>query len=134
MKRYHCLVRSLALEVILLAALATTACGKGEGKVSGVVTYQGKPVSAGTVLFVGDDKMPARGPIHSDGSYQVNHVPTGNVKIAVLVPPPSPAPYTKDPQRPPPSVAIPPKYMNADTSEMTYKVSSGSQTHDLKLK
>jgi hypothetical protein len=81
------------------------------------------------VLFVGDDGKPVRARINNDGSYEANDVPVGNVKIAVRVrarPPVDP----NDPQSPHP----PQKYMNTDTSDLTYTVTSGSQTCPLDLK
>lgn len=102
-----------------------------------MVTYQGKPLATGTVLFVGDDKNPIRVPINNDGSYQANNVPLGQVKVAVLVPPPLPPPRPNDPKPPPPTgpaVVIPPKYTNADTSGLTCNVTGGSQKCPIDLK
>ncbi len=137
MKYYPRLEKYTARGFVLLAVLTIPACGKGGGQVSGVVTYQGKSVPAGTVLFVGDDNKPVRTPINNDGSYQARNVPLGKVKIAVLVPPPSPPPSAEGSHAPPsaaPAAAIPPKYMDPDTSGLTCDVTGGSQKCPLDLK
>jgi hypothetical protein len=134
MKRYHRPAGHIGLG---FALLAVSACGTKGGTVSGVVTYQGKPVTTGTVLFLGADKVPVRAPILNDGSYQVTNVPVGEAKIAVMVPPPSPPPRKDDPNPPRPSqptTAIRPNYMNAETSGLSYTVTTGSQTHNIDMK
>lgn len=124
MNGHHCLARHIVRGFILLAALAFPACGSGKGNVSGVVTYRGKPLTYGTVVFVGSDDIPVRALIDNDGHYQATKVPVGDAKIAVQTPP-SPSE---------PAAAIPQKYLNAETSDLTYTVSSGSQTHNIELK
>jgi hypothetical protein len=142
MTRLHAWKRSLAGGFLLLAALATPACGDSKGKLYGVVTYAGKPVEGGTVLIVGADKQkPVRCEIDSEGRYTAAGVPLGAAKLAVLVPPslPSPPlPKNVDPKSLPPRAApsanIPRKYMDPETSGFTCTVTSGSQKFDLDLK
>lgn len=86
--------------------------------------YQGKPLTYGTVVFVGGDNIPVRALSDGDGHYQATQVPVGNAKIAVMAPP-SPSE---------PAAAIPQKYLDAGISDLTYTVSSGSQTHNIDLK
>jgi hypothetical protein len=67
--------------VVLLVAL----CGCGRtATVKGKVTYQGKPVTYGSVVIVSTDKTARSGVIETDGSYTVEKVTPGEVKIAVL--------------------------------------------------
>jgi hypothetical protein len=63
-------------------------CGPGRGEVHGQVTYQGKAVSRGSVVMVGDDRKPIVGRIEADGKYSIQGVPAGIVRIAVLSPNP----------------------------------------------
>jgi hypothetical protein len=112
------------------------------GEVTGTVLYQGKPLPSGTVLFVGPDGS-RRGfsPIATDGTYRIQQVPVGPVKIAVVseprVPrglmrasgprPQSPGPTTSD------YVPIPNRYQEPDRSGLTYTVGAGKQIQDIIL-
>jgi hypothetical protein len=135
--------RWTTLGIVLLAALATPACGQSKGKVQGMVTYAGKPVSGGMILFVGADKEhPVRAPIDGEGNYQASDVPVGEVKVAVLGPPPplKPPPLPKNrnaqsasPQEPS-IVSIPQQYTNPESSGLTCQVSSGSKQYNIDLK
>jgi hypothetical protein len=113
------------------------------GHVTGKVLYQDKPLPSGTVLFVGPDGS-RRGfsPIAPDGTYRIENVPVGLVKIAVVseprVPPglmkvsgpgSSPSDPTKNDY-----VPIPARYMDAEQSGLTCSVEAGRQTRDLILK
>ena len=65
---------------ILLAGV----CGCGHtAKVTGKVTYQGRPVVYGSVTFLSADKTARSGAIQADGSYAVEDVPSGTVQIGV---------------------------------------------------
>jgi hypothetical protein len=103
----------------------------GQGDISGVVTYKGKPLAGGTIAFYIEDKAVFSNGIDLDGSYTVTNVPTGTAKIAVMtilpiaIPgAPKPAAYTP----------IPARYNDREKSGLTYQVRSGSQTHNLDLR
>lgn len=139
---------------ILLLLLAAGCSSKGT--VVGKVTYKGKPLSAGMVLFVPEQGGGAfRGDIQ-DGEYHVEKIPPGPVKIAITpastsspmeyvmkMRPPADvlekaAPGTSveqftQPAPPPQAASIPEKFLNPDTSGLTYTVQSGSQRHDIEL-
>jgi hypothetical protein len=115
------------------------------GKLTGKVTIDGKPVSAGEVIVYGaDGKHSASGRLRTDGTYVVIEPPLGDCKIAVVtstfkdVPPPGakkgPMDYT-DPETGqwPIYVRTPERYEKPDTSNLTVKVSSGEQSHDIPL-
>lgn len=63
-------------------------CRPGHGDVHGQVKYQGKVVAQGSVVMVGDNRKPIVGRIETDGTYCVQGVPAGVVRIAVLSPMP----------------------------------------------
>ena len=63
-------------------------CSPRQGDVHGQVKYQGKVVSQGSVVMVGDNRKPIVGRIETDGTYCVPGVPAGVVRIAVLSPRP----------------------------------------------
>jgi hypothetical protein len=125
--------RPVASGLALLAALATSACG-GTGELHGVVTYAGKPLPGGTVVFVGPDNRPVRAPISPDGKYEARGVPAGPVKIAVLSPPPPPFPRKPGAPPAPPTMRIPPQYADPNTSGLSHTATTGAQQHDIDLK
>jgi hypothetical protein len=63
-------------------------CG-GAATVSGKVTYQGRSVTFGSVVFLSADQTARSGMIMPDGSYTVEAVPAGEVKIGVISPDPA---------------------------------------------
>jgi hypothetical protein len=116
--------------------------------VSGKVIYNDAPLKGGNVTFVGSDKQTYMAEIHEDGSYAIEKLSPGEVKIAVetnsLRPPnpnvlknrpPADAKYT------PPDyearakryVPIPTRYSDAEQSGLTYSVKTGKQEYDIKL-
>jgi hypothetical protein len=150
--------------VIVVCALAA-GCGGGEGKISGQVLYEGKPVPGGWVIF-----RPADGrqntiqvEIDANGHYEAT-LPTGEVKIAVdnrdrplpTSEEAAPGPELPSGIKPPKDakaeapeskktsnnsqansgkyIPLPDKYYDVDKSGLTYKVESGSHTHNIELK
>jgi hypothetical protein len=138
----------------LCAILLTAGCG-GKGAVSGKVLYQGKPVPAGTVSFILEGGGVMSSPIEEDGSYAIQNVPPGQLKITVETEsarPPSGqgerggkgAPdfmmkfiKEKDPkvaERGKRYMRIPEQYSDPGHSNLAYEVKSGKQEHDIDLK
>jgi hypothetical protein len=76
----------ILLPAALLAAL--TGCG-GSAKLTGKVTYKGQPVLSGTVTVLNEDGTAASGVIQPDGTYAVEGVKRGRVKIGVVSPDPA---------------------------------------------
>jgi hypothetical protein len=77
--------------VACLIPFAAAGCAPARGDVSGKVTYQGRPLVYGTVMFLGRDNLPVMGPIRPDGSYTVTGVLVGEAQVAVNSPDPLPA-------------------------------------------
>jgi hypothetical protein len=82
-RRYH---SSATWPVCLLcASLLTGVCGcGGTATVTGKVSYHGRPVSSGSVIFLGADQTARSGVIEPDGSFKVEGVPVGEVQIGVI--------------------------------------------------
>jgi hypothetical protein len=70
---------------LLAATLLAGACGCGNtATVTGKVTYQGRPVTHGSVTFLSADSTARSGVILPDGAYTVAGVHPGAVKIGVI--------------------------------------------------
>jgi hypothetical protein len=74
-RRPACLLAAAAL-------LAAAGCAS-KGDVSGKVTYKGRPLKGGTVIFTTPGKGSVPAPIAEDGSYTAAGVPAGAAKVAV---------------------------------------------------
>ena len=123
----------------------------------GKVTFGGKSLTTGSVMFYGKDNVTGSAAIDKNGNYVMNDAPLGDVKITVSVPPAAGwdghegAARVKgvkdaksvDPERsgksisimgdmPTHVVPIPESYANTETSGLTYTVKKGEQTHDLR--
>lgn len=145
---------------VALACLPFVLAGCGgrinHGEVSGLVSIDGQPVTAGNVLIVSEDgQWTATGPLHGDGVYSIREAPLGKVRIAVqtlmyrgtAVPPPrvgrpggdASQVGSKGMMLPDPSVrglvyrAIPEKYEQVETSGLSSEVVKGDQRIDLPL-
>jgi hypothetical protein len=71
--------------------LSLTGCGRGVCDVTGKITYRGKPVVCGSVIFVGPDGMTKVSNLSQDGTFQVAGVGVGQAQVAVI---------SQDPARP----------------------------------
>jgi len=144
--------------LVLLAALCLSGCGPSTGSVTGIVTYNGSPLMGGTVTFIHTEKNQSLiAEIGEDGTYTIDKIPVGPVKIVVetksLKPPQGGRPGSSIPDYKPPKdaptsgftppdrsekakryVAIPDSYASAETSGLTYTVTAGSQTFEIPLK
>ena len=145
----HCFLRRMRPAVVLPLLLAAAAgCAPTKGDISGQVSFQGLPLPAGKITFIGEGGNNA---VHSanirEGKYELKGVPVGPVKITVATfkpgkavdrPPgfgPTTRPGTEEKPPAPPEkyVAIPPRYGHADESKLTYDVQPGDQEHDIAL-
>jgi len=146
--RFHAAVlgRRIGLGVAVFAPLVVFGCGSGGpemGRVSGTVKYQGKPLEAGTVTFIATDgqRPNATGTIQPGGSYSLQTAEpgdgavVGDYKVAVTDIDPNsfntalPGAPTKAAKS-----GIPKQYQDANSSGLTAKVESGSNTRDFDLK
>jgi hypothetical protein len=156
-----CCFRGASLLGFLVLAGLAAGCGAGQGTVSGKVLFNGKPLPGGWLTFRPADpsKNNVTAQIDENGHYEAV-LPAGEVKIAVdnrewepaapmktVLPPGVKLPaapkttadapaVTSAASKPPGSyVPIPAKFYDADSSGLTFTVTSGkSQTHDIELK
>src|SRR5437870_11885977 len=87
MLRHH---STRACSALLLLGLAfSVGCGsnhQARATVKGTVTFAGKNLTVGSVMFYGKDNMTASASIDPKGNYVMNDAPLGEVKITVTVP------------------------------------------------
>jgi hypothetical protein len=145
-----------------LALLPPVAGCAGSGTITGKVTYQGRPLTGGTVLFTSTRGRGTRtAQIGEDGTYTITDMPGGPVKIAVetkSAQPVSRPEQTADGKHvggPPPGAAvpggmkptvygdpskvrnaepIPEDYADPDKSGLNYTVKRGRQEFPIELK
>jgi hypothetical protein len=145
--------------LLLIGFVSALGCGtKAKGVVKGQVTFNGKPLTAGNVIFTTKDNRSATATIDPSGNYTANDAPVGDCTVIVTVPkpmmtmpgmgapkPPKGIPEMKPPgggeggTGPPPMVdpsklvQIPEKYTKAETSGLSLKVVKGEQTFNITL-
>jgi hypothetical protein len=150
--------RTINLSCVLILScplIALMGCG-GSNKtatVSGKVTYNGAPVTGGTLMFYSEGKTePTPGPINADGTFAFGGVPTGPMKVVVetdsvkkqvagdymhmdkMKPPEGKGPTGMVSTTPPVYVKIPAKYLKPDKTDLTCDVKSGSNSFNFELK
>lgn len=152
-------MRYIRLAALIGLLVLVAGCSSGDpglnlgGAVTGKVTIDGRPVTAGTVLFVSEnDKYAVQGPINEFGKYTVKEPPLGKCLVAVktrekagsvrpkaattgsggvvgsggiVLPSPEEIGMTY--------VPTPPKFEDAKTSGLTAVIKKGNQEHDLPL-
>ncbi len=60
-----------------------TGCNRPAGSVTGKVTFQGRPLSAGTVILYCENRQIFHGLIGPNGTYTISNVPPGQVRVTV---------------------------------------------------
>jgi len=155
MSRVHSVGFRFAGVVLLVVLPALVGCGKRTGVVTGKVTYQNQPLTSGAVIFHGTDGRVDSGAIDSEGRYTIPQAPIGPARVTVQVGQSGPVPRVSGPGRTAaakhpgdakagthPSKAgapqgkplvIPPKYQDPTQSGLTWTVTGGNQTYDIKL-
>jgi len=137
----------------VLAVLVMTGCGKGQGLVTGTVTYQDRPLVVGSVVILASDGIPRNAHISPEGSYTLPDVPCGDARLAVHSPDPVQMAevleaekikikkgLSQSLERKLPDIdrakwfPIPPGYGDFEKSGLEFSVQEGSNSFDLRLK
>jgi hypothetical protein len=131
----------------LALALLAGACGCARTTVQGTVTYRGRPVTHGSVIFLSADRTVRSGVIGPTGTYTVTGVHPGPVKIGVIsrYAPRAGADRARDRVRPGKQplaakaasqafFALPRKYENPEASGLSCTLVAGRASHDIDLK
>ena len=135
---------------LLVSMSLAGVCGCSRtAKVTGKVTYQGRLVTYGSVIFFSPDKTVRSAAIEPDGSYTVEGVPRGTVQIAVISRDPSKGrsvvrgrkpvyPGQKGAGSPETAVKgwfpLPPKFEVPGAAALSCTVDSGRVGYDIDLK
>ena len=142
------------LGFMILTAILFTGCEKkyARGRIHGKITYQGIPVTNTTLIFLGVDNMAYRAELNEQGTYSLDGVPIGPLKVSLqqAVPrvPKKADPdlnakeggEKKDASLPPPSIAIkpsfqlPPSYANPEQSGLSFEFKQSNQEWSIDLK
>lgn len=85
MHRSYSAARGSLLSIVGMSLLLSAAGCGSRGTVSGKVLYKGKPLPGGGVIFI-HDRGAFSSPIQEDGSYRIDKVPVGPVKITLTGP------------------------------------------------
>jgi hypothetical protein len=142
----------VSLAALCLALLALAGCKRERATVSGTVTFNKRPLTAGTISFVAAGNLMGTGTIKPDGTYTVNDAPVGEVTVTVSTPPAPVGAVRTD--RPPKDikgmpadlipggdqalhsvkiVPAPEKYKTPEKSPLKTTIHTGAQTYDADL-
>ena len=137
-------MRSMCIGMLALAVM--TGCGeqidkKPTAPVKGVVTYQGKPLETGEVIFFPDSgEQIAHGKIQSDGSFQLTTYDEGDGafpgthKVSIISERDMEGVSAEDPEASLEPSYIPTKYNMQKTSGLTAVVKDGDNEINFDLK
>src|SRR4051794_16207247 len=81
-------MRRISLGLVVGALLAAQGCGYQRSRVEGTIKHQGKPLGGAIITFFGPDNMTYTADTRSDGTYDVDDVPRGTVRVSIQLPPP----------------------------------------------
>ena len=139
-------MRLISVRGLMFAALILFAgCGgRGQGNISGKVTYKGKPVCSGTVVICTPNAPAVAAEIKEDGTYKCLNVLVGEAKVGVVSP--NDAAEARETASQKPGIAyegpkfdakkwfpIPAKYATYQGSPLSTSVKDGENTFDINL-
>ena len=124
----------------LCSAFILAGCGGSQNaEVSGTVTFDGKPIENGSIVFLSaDGNGPTTGGTIENGKYSVQNVPVGLCKIQIK----AAKETTKMKMYDDPKAEwvqkageemLPPKYTDEKATELNFEVKSGKNEKDFSL-
>lgn len=124
-----------------LAALILAGCGPSFATVTGTVTGVKGPIETCSIGIQGEDGTPHMGAILPDGSFRVEEVPFGPVKVT-LNPPYTPdgagmgdpGKFAQEKPKAGPKVVVPAAYTQPGTTPWSETIVSATQTLNLVVK
>ena len=144
--RLHFSAKSVGGWMLILIVLMT-GCSRST-TASGTVTFRGRAVTNGSVIFVGSDKVAHSGVIAPDGIYTVEGLLPGNFSVAVVSRDPSRGRSILRGHKPGSSgrgspagkakgegwFPLPSQYESAATSGLSCTLGTGKVKYDVELK
>ena len=138
---------SACLGYLVLVLTIVVGCSDPIGSITGVVTYDGKPLPQGRITFLCEGgKRPAVSTGITAGRYAVSALPVGHARVMVeTFPPPFASAQPSAPgglptlavpddsSSPGPYVRIPERYKRPDAAGLGTDIRPGHQTHDIGL-
>lgn len=125
-------MRAVTLGLLAPLLLVPSGCGQKNltAPVSGLVTYKGKPLTRGRVVFTHDSGQYGHGDIGPDGRYTLQ-APLGACRVAITC-------REDPPLNPPPGLLIlksliPERYEDYMNSGLTFDVQQSANTADWNL-
>jgi len=127
---------ALWLSAVVIAVLLP-GCGEKEkprdyGKIKGTVTYKGKPLDHGNVIFQHVEGPTTEARINPDGTYETNAV-VGDTLVGINCREPDIHGGGVRQEIVPGKSIVPPKLGSPQTSGLKYKIIPGEDTWDIKL-
>jgi hypothetical protein len=134
------------VSLTLMIASIGLVCGCGSSAtVSGKVSFDGRPVTYGSVIFLCDDNTAYSTAIQPDGTYRLEQIRSGDVKIGVITPAPS---KSSKHQRSTPladakaaspgaksdRIMVPKRFRDPVGSGLIAKIGSGNVSYDIDIK
>ena len=120
---------TLSAWALLFCVLVGCDSGPQTHRVSGQVTFQGKPVDQGLINFRGEDGSLYGGALEQDGEYECR-LPAGEFDVRIDAPAPMPPGWKEgDPLPRRPQRLAPLKYANFRSAGLRATVSSDPDTH-----
>jgi len=132
-----CCRAALALSLLGSTIVFAAGCGEKEksrdfGKVKGTVTFKGKPLDHGTVIFQHTEGPVSDARINPDGTYELNAA-VGETKVAVDCREPDVQLGGVRQEIVPGKSIVPEKMSSIETSGLKYTIIPGEDTFDIKL-
>jgi len=126
--------------ILFILAIFLLGCtGSKNGEVSGIVTYDGKSIEHGSIVFLSTDgKGPTSGGMIDKGKYFVQNVPVGSAKVLIKAPKESKKMKMYDDPKADwvmqaGEELLPPIYSNENSTELKLEIKSGKNEKDFIL-
>lgn len=129
--------------LVLTALVLGCSSSPPKSSVTGKVTLNGKPVTAGQISFIPPDGHSYQAEIQPDGSYRVDEVFPGEC-VVLIYPPPVNEPEKhmrikelqgkEEPKAPAKAPAFPPKYSELTQTDLRFTVNPGENSYNPELK
>lgn len=131
--RWYCGLTLVATLIQMVGCGGPAAPKREYADVVGTVTYEGKPLSKGSVMFQPDSGALVTGNIQADGKYSLKGVIGPNTVMIVSSDEAAPMSADKPETRVPPKSNIPERY-GTPGSDLKFEVKAGQNKADFELK